>query len=145
LLRLEVVAQGIFLRSKKNGTIDYIKEVGSAPGCKYVMSVCTGAFLLGAAGLLDGRHCQVSAHSYGRFVKEVPKAKLLKDASLSFVQDGNLFTSNGPCSGLATSLRLVEVHCGTGYKNNLRDLISYITPPVKGALVENGKITNIAV
>jgi len=39
----------------------------------------------------------------------------------------------------------VEVHCGTGYKNNLRDLISYITPPVKGALVENGKITNIAV
>jgi len=64
---------------------------------------------------------------------------------ISFVQDGHLFTSNGPCSGLATSLRLVEVHCGTGYKNNLRKLISYITPPVKGALVENGKITNITV
>jgi len=37
---------------QKNGTIDYIKKVASAPGCKYVMSVCTGAFLLGAAGLL---------------------------------------------------------------------------------------------
>jgi len=40
---------------------------------------------------------------------------------------------------------LVEVHCGTGYKNNLRELIEYKVPPVKGALVENGTITNIAV
>jgi hypothetical protein len=39
----------------------------------------------------------------------------------------------------------VEVHCGTGYKNNLRELIEYIVPPVKGALVENGTITNIEV
>jgi transcriptional regulator GlxA family with amidase domain len=101
--------------------------------------------LLGAAGLVDGRHCQVSSLSYGRFEREVPGAKLVKDASLSFVQDGNLFTSNGPASGLATSLRLVEVHCGTGYKNNLRDLIKYITPPVKGAVVEDGKIRNITV
>jgi transcriptional regulator GlxA family with amidase domain len=130
---------------QKNGTIDYIKQVGTAPGCKYAMSVCTGTFLLGAAGLLDGRHCQTSSLSYGRFERDVPGAKLVKDASLSFVQDGNLFTSNGPASGLATSLRLVEVHCGTGYKNNLRDLIKYITPPVKGAVVENGEITTITV
>jgi putative intracellular protease/amidase len=129
----------------KDGTIDYVKMVANAPSTKYVMSVCTGAFLLGAAGVLDGRHCQVSSHNYGRFEREVPKARLIKDPSLSFVQDGNLFTSNGPCSGLATALRVVEVHCGTGYKNNLRELIEYIVPPVKGALVENGKLTNIAV
>jgi putative intracellular protease/amidase len=129
----------------KDGTIDYIKRIGQASDTKYVMSVCTGAFLLGAAGLLDGRHCQVSSHNYGRFEQEVPKAKLLKDPSLSFVQDGNLFTSNGPCSGLATSLRVVEVHCGTGHKNNLRELIEYIVPPVKGAVAENGRITIITV
>ena len=129
----------------KEGTIDYIKQIGRAPKCKYVMSVCTGAFLLGPAGLLDGRHCQVSSHNYDRFEREVPKAKLVKDPSLSFVQDDNLFTSNGPCSGLATALRVVEVHCGTGYKNNLRELIEYKVPPAKGALVENGKITNIEV
>jgi putative intracellular protease/amidase len=127
----------------KDGTIDYIKA--KAPGSKYVMSVCTGAFLLGAAGVLDGRHCQVSSHNYARFEREVPKAKLLKDPSLNFVQDGNLFTSNGPCSGLATALRVVEVHCGTGHKNNLRELIEYKVPPAKGALVENGKLLNIAV
>jgi putative intracellular protease/amidase len=129
----------------KEGTIYYIKQIGSAPGCKYVMSVCTGAFLLGPAGLLDGRHCQVSSHNYRRFEREVPNAKLLRDPSLNFVQDGNLFTSNGPCSGLATALRVVEVHCGTGHKNNLRELIEYKVPPAKGALVENGKITNIQV
>jgi putative intracellular protease/amidase len=127
------------------GTIDYVKQIGSAQGCNYVMSVCTGAFLLGAAGLLYGRHCQVSSHNYLRFEREVPKAKLLKDPLLNFVQDGNLFTSNGPCSGLATALRVVEVHCGTGHKNNLRELIEYKVPPAKGALVENGKITNIEV
>jgi transcriptional regulator GlxA family with amidase domain len=109
------------------------------------MSVCTGAFLLDAAGLLDGKRCQVSSHNYGRFEREVPKAKLLKDPSLNFVQDGNLFTSNGPCSALATALRVVEVHCGTGHKNNLRELIEYKVPPAKGTLVENGKITNIVV
>jgi transcriptional regulator GlxA family with amidase domain len=130
---------------QKNGTIDYIKQTASAPDCKYVMSVCTGAFLLGAAGVLDGRYCQTTSHSYGRFEQDVPKANLVKDASLNFVQDGNLFTSNGPCSGLATSLRVVEVHCGTGYKNNLRELIVYIPPPMKGAFVENGKITTIEV
>jgi transcriptional regulator GlxA family with amidase domain len=129
----------------KDGTIDYLKRVANAPGTKYIMSVCTGAFLLGAAGLLDGRHCQVSSHNYRRFEREVPNAKLLKDPSINFVQDGNLFTSNGPCSGLATALRVVEVQCGTGYKNNLRELIEYKVPPAKGALVENGQIRIIAV
>ena len=129
----------------KDGSIDYIKNVANSSDNKYVMSVCTGAFLLGAAGLLDGRYCQCSSHNYGKFEREVPKAKLLKDPSLNFVQDGNLFTSNGPCSGLATALRVVEVHCGTGYKNNLRELIEYKVPPAKGALVENGKLTNITV
>jgi hypothetical protein len=39
----------------------------------------------------------------------------------------------------------VEVHCGTGYKDNLRELIEYIVPPAKGALVENEKIRYITV
>jgi hypothetical protein len=47
--------------------------------------------------------------------------------------------------GKTAALRLVEVHCGTGYKNNLRELIAYKVPPVKGALVENGKITYITI
>jgi len=129
----------------KDGTIDYIKRIANAPDTKYVMSVCTGGFLLGAAGVLDGRHCQISSHNYGRFEREVPKAYLVKDPSLNFVQDENLFTSNGPASGLATALRVIEVHCGTGHKNNLRELIEYKVPPVKGALAQNGTLTAIEI
>jgi transcriptional regulator GlxA family with amidase domain len=129
----------------KDGTIDYIKGIANAPDNKYVMSVCTGGFLLGAAGVLDGRHCQISSHNYGRFEREVPKAYLVKDPSVNFVQDGNLFTSNGPASGLATALRVIEFHCGTGHKNNLRELIEYKVPPAKGVLVENGTLTAIEV
>jgi len=130
---------------RQDGTIDYIKKVATAQNCQYIMSVCSGTFLLGAAGLLDGRYCTTNHQNYGRFEKAVPKAKLVRDESLSFVQEGNLFTSNGPCSGLATSLRVVEDHCGTGYKNNLRHILSYIVPPVKGALVKNGVLTYITV
>jgi transcriptional regulator GlxA family with amidase domain len=134
-----------FAELRRNGTIDYIKELGSTPDCRYIMSVCSGAFLLGAAGLLDGRHCTVNHTTYETFEKQVPTAKLVKDASLSFVQEGNLFTSNGPCSGLATALRVVEVQCGTGYKDNLRNLLSYVASPVKGALVQGGTITQITI
>jgi transcriptional regulator GlxA family with amidase domain len=130
---------------RKNGTTDYVKKIATAQHCKYIMSVCSGAFILGVAGLLDGRQCTCNHTSYGHFESEMPKAKLIRDASLSFVQEGNLFTSNGPCSGLATSLRVVEYHCGTGYKNNLRTLLSYIPPPVKGGLVENGVLKHITV
>ncbi|MGP1665630.1 MAG: DJ-1/PfpI family protein [Rhodanobacter sp.] len=128
-----------------NGTLDYIKGIANAETCKYVMSVCTGTFVLGAAGLLDDKHCLVYSNQFERFEREVPAAKLVKDGSLSFVQDGRVFTSNGPCSGLATSLRLVEVHCGTGYKNNLRELLAYLAPPVKGAVSENGTLTEATV
>jgi transcriptional regulator GlxA family with amidase domain len=129
----------------QDGTIDYVKKVATAQRNKYIMSVCSGAFILGVAGLLDGRQCTCNHTSYGYFEREIPKSKLIRDASLSFVQEGNLFTSNGPCSGLATSLRVVEHHCGTGYKNNLRNLLSYIAPPVKGALVENGTLRHVTV
>jgi len=119
-----------------NGTIDYIKKV--VPDCKYVMSVCTGTFLLGGAGVLDGKSCTTYHNQYERFIRENPKAKLVQGEQLSFVQEGNLLTSDGPCSGLATSLRLIELHCGTDYKDMVRNLLAYLVPPVKGILLENG-------
>lgn len=144
-----VVPGGIGARDisarEAEGTIDYIRKVAAHADNKYIISVCTGGFLLGAAGLLDGKHCQISSHNYERFGREVPKAKLVKDPSLNFVQDGKLFTSNGPASGLATALRVIEVHCGTGHKNNLRELIEYKVAPAKGALIENGTLSIINV
>lgn len=69
-------------------------------------SVCTGAFLLAAAGLLDGRR----ATTHWRFVDALadycPSVKLEPDAV--FVRDGRIFTSAGVTAGMDLALALVE-------------------------------------
>jgi transcriptional regulator GlxA family with amidase domain len=110
---------------KKNGTFDYVEKVAASPDNKYVMSVCSGSFILGKLGLLDHQYCSVNHTLYDTFEEQVPGAKLVRDASMSFVQDGRLLTSNAPASGLAVALRLVDYHCGAGYKDNIKNLLSY--------------------
>jgi transcriptional regulator GlxA family with amidase domain len=126
---------------KANGTLDYIHKLGTQKDCKYVMSVCTGSFVLGHAGLLDGVHCTTYMNQYNRFAHELPAAKLVRNTEINFVQDGKHLTSNGPCSGLATSLRLVEDHVGTRKKDKLRELLSFVYPTAKGLILENGSLT----
>jgi transcriptional regulator GlxA family with amidase domain len=69
-------------------------------------SVCTGAFFLGAAGLLDGlnvtTHWQHAAELADRF----PAAKVASDQI--FVQDGSLWTSAGVTAGIDLALKLIE-------------------------------------
>jgi len=125
---------------KANGTLDYIHKVGTQKDCKYVMSVCTGSFVLGHAGLLDGIHCTTYMNQYNRFGREIPSAKLVRNMEINFVQDGKHLTSNGPCSGLATSLRLVEDYVGTRKKDKLRELLSFVYPTAKGLILENGSL-----
>lgn len=132
-----------FPELQRDGTIDFIRKAATASENKYFMSVCSGAFLLGSLGLLDERHCTVNHTLYDLFEQQVPKAKLIRDPSLSFVQDGTLITSNAPASGIPAALRLVEDHSGPGYKNNLRSLLSYVVGPVAGAVSEGGDIRQV--
>lgn len=125
---------------KANGTLDYIHKVGTQSDCKFIMSVCTGSFVLGHAGLLDGIHCTTYMNQYNRFAHEIPTAKLVRNTEINFVQDGRHLTSNGPCSGLATSLRLVEAYVGTRKKDKLRELLSFVYPTAKGLILENGAL-----
>jgi transcriptional regulator GlxA family with amidase domain len=71
-----------------------------------LVSVCAGAFVLGEAGLLNGRrattHWRVAAELQRRF----PKARVV-DESI-FVRDGRLSTSAGITSGIDLTLALVE-------------------------------------
>ena len=125
---------------KENGTIDYIRRVGTQVNVKYVLSVCTGSFVLGAAGLLDEVNCTVYMNQYERFGREVPTAKLVRDREINFLQDGKILTSNGPCSGLATSLRLIEDYVGTRKKDKVRELLSFVYPVAKGLIYDNGAL-----
>ena len=63
---------------KRDGTTDYIAQVANSPNNRYLMTVCTGAFLVGALGLLDGHRCQVNHTLYRSCEQKNPKARVYK-------------------------------------------------------------------
>ena len=73
-------------------------------------SVCTGALLLGKAGLLDGKRATTHWRSLDWMQKLFPKSSV--ERQLHFVEDGTLFTSAGISAGIDMALRVVARHCG---------------------------------
>lgn len=80
-----------------------------------LLSVCSGAFLLGAAGLLDGRHCTTHWRHADELARRFPAAKL--DPDVLFVDDGNIITSAGTAAGIDACLHLVRRELGTAAAN----------------------------
>jgi transcriptional regulator GlxA family with amidase domain len=74
--------------------------------------VCSGAFLLAEAGLLDGRRATTHWHAAERFRQLYPKVRL--DADRMFVRDGDVWTSAGISAGIDLALALVEDDLGPG-------------------------------
>lgn len=69
-------------------------------------AIGTGAFLLGAAGLLDGRRVTTHWQHTAELAQYCPKATVLADHV--FAQDGALYSSAGVTAGLDLALRLIE-------------------------------------
>ena len=63
-----------------------------------LLTVCTGVFVLGAAGLLDGRRCTVHWKSVDELRRRHPEA--IVDPDVLFVDDGDLVTSAGTAAGI---------------------------------------------
>lgn len=77
-----------------------------APRTQRIGSICTGALVLGAAGLLDGR-CATTHWAYcDRLAALAPGCTVDPDAI--YVQDGRLFTSAGVTTGMDMALEIVE-------------------------------------
>ena len=72
----------------------------------HIASVCTGAFALGEAGLLDGRRCTTHWSRTKELARRFRKARVLEDRL--FVTDGNVTTSAGIASGIDMALALIE-------------------------------------
>jgi transcriptional regulator GlxA family with amidase domain len=88
-------------------------------------SVCTGAFALGAAGLLDGRSCTTHWSRTADLRRRFPKAKVLEDRL--YVMDGALLTSAGIASGIDLALALVEAECGPRVTaRTAREMVVYL-------------------
>ncbi|KAA6476732.1 helix-turn-helix domain-containing protein [Agrobacterium rhizogenes] len=73
-------------------------------------SVCSGAFLLAEAGLLEGKRAVTHWHRCTEFSKRFPNVKLEPDPI--FIQDGEIWTSAGVTAGIDLTLALVEADLG---------------------------------
>ena len=71
-----------------------------------VASVCTGAFTLAAAGLLDGRRATTHWRYAARLQRDYPSIRV--EADRIYCRDGNIWTSAGITAGIDLSLALIE-------------------------------------
>ncbi|MET0272507.1 MAG: GlxA family transcriptional regulator [Phenylobacterium sp.] len=82
----------------------------AAPKARRVTSVCSGAYLLAEAGLLDGRRATTHWARSDDFARRYPGVEL--DADRIFVRDGDVWTSAGITAGIDLSLALIEDDMG---------------------------------
>jgi transcriptional regulator GlxA family with amidase domain len=75
-----------------------------------VVSICSGAFVLADAGVLDGRRITTHWRELDRLGEVVPNATIEKDAL--YVKDGSVYTSAGITAGIDLALALVEEDLG---------------------------------
>ena len=83
----------------------------AAAGGATLLSVCSGVFVLGAAGLLDGRQCTAHWHDVLELAGRYPKARINPD--VLFVDEGDLITSAGTAAGIDACLHLVRRELGS--------------------------------
>ena len=82
-----------------------------------IASICTGAFVLGAAGLLDGRRCTTHWARADELQRRYPEAAV--DARALYVEDGRVATSAGITAGIDLCLDLLRRHHGERIANQV--------------------------
>ncbi len=97
-------------------------------GARRIASICTGAFLLGAAGLLDGRRGVTHWSECERLADQFPAARVEVDPI--FVRDGPIWTSAGVTAGIDLALALIEEDIGHAAAMAVAcDLVVYLKRP----------------
>jgi transcriptional regulator GlxA family with amidase domain len=81
-----------------------------APRVRRLGSICTGAFVLAAAGLLDGRRATTHWRYCHRLATAYPRVNV--DPEPIFIRDGSVYTSAGVAAGMDLALALVEADFG---------------------------------
>jgi len=90
--------------------VAWLKAV--APAARRVTSVCSGAYLLAEAGLLDGLRATTHWSRSDDFARRYPKVKLEPDRI--FVREGDVWSSAGITAGIDLALALIEEDLGAG-------------------------------
>ena len=125
----------IIMSGKMPDYINFLKRVAAT--ADWVCSVCEGALLLAAAGLLDGY--QATTHWYFTPCLKEFKNVTVVDGHPRFVQDRNRLTGGGISSGLDEALRLVELLKGTAVAQEVQQTLQYYPrPPVNSEIPDPG-------
>lgn len=103
---------------RRNGTLPgpLADALALIPPHARIMSICTGAFVLGAAGILDGRRATTHWAHAAAFRKLYPRVHL--DENVLFVADGTVLTSAGLAAGVDLCLHVVRADHGSAIANN---------------------------
>jgi transcriptional regulator GlxA family with amidase domain len=88
--------------------VEWLRHV-AANGSR-IFSVCTGAFVLGEAGLLDGRYCTTHWKRINELRARYPRARVIDDRL--YVEDGPIVTSAGIASGIDMTISILEQDAG---------------------------------
>ncbi|MDA3645935.1 helix-turn-helix domain-containing protein [Saccharopolyspora indica] len=94
------------------------------PGTR-IASICTGAFVLAAAGLLDGRRATTHWISSDRFRAFFPAVQL--DPDVLYTEDGDVLTSAGEASGIDLCLHMIRRDHGAAVANEVARMT--VVPP----------------
>ncbi|MGW1593523.1 GlxA family transcriptional regulator [Streptomyces sp. NPDC002343] len=94
------------------------------PGTR-LASICTGAYVLAAAGRLDGRRATTHWADAERFQRMFPEVEV--DANVLFIDDGDVLTSAGVAAGIDLCLHLVRRDFGTAVANEVARIT--VVPP----------------
>ncbi|MEU5685420.1 GlxA family transcriptional regulator [Streptomyces venezuelae] len=86
------------------------------PGTR-LMAICTGGYVLAAAGLLDGRPATTHWSSADHFQRLFPRVEV--DADVLFIDDGDVLTSAGVAAGIDLCLHVVRRDHGTAVANEV--------------------------
>ena len=99
-----------------------------APRVRRLASICTGAFVLAEAGLLDGRRATTHWGACREFAQQYPRVRVETDPI--FVRDGAIYTSAGVTAGMDLALALVEEDHGREVALAVaRELVMFLKRP----------------
>jgi len=117
---------GVFEARQDRALVEWIAT--TAPRCRRVATVCTGAFLAAQAGLLDGRRVTTHWARADRLQQEFPTLKV--DPDPIYVRDGDMWTSAGVTAGIDLALALVEDDHGADVAQTVaRWLVMFLRRP----------------
>ncbi|SCX24384.1 Isonitrile hydratase [Agrobacterium sp. DSM 25558] len=99
---------GVYEACEDETLLAWVKD--RAATARRTASVCSGAFLLATAGLLDGKRAVTHWHRCREFKEKFPLVRLEPDPI--FIRDGDIWTSAGVTAGIDLALAFVEADLG---------------------------------